>query len=1056
MIQKAESEYDPEEIEEKVREFWSKQDIRRKSREKADGEKFYFVDGPPYTTGKIHLGTTWNKIIKDSFLRYKTLQGYQVNDTPGWDMHGLPIEVKVEKKFGFDNKTEIEDFGLKNFVRECKDFAIDFKNQMTDQFKEFGSWFDWENPYMTMKDDYIESVWWTTKKAEERGLLEQGVRVNNWCPRCETAIADSEVEYDEIRDPSIYVKFPVKGEENLYLVVWTTTPWTIPSNLAVGVHPDYEYSVVRAKAGSESEKLIIASDLVEEVLSKARYQEYEVIEEKIGKDLEGVKYRHPLFEEVNKQQELDNAEIHRVYAEDFVSVERTGLVHMAPSHGEEDYEVGKKRDLPLIELVGEDGEFIEGSGKYESKYVRDANPEIVEDLEKKNLLLQKSEIDHRYGFCWRCKTPIIYLATRQWFITVTDLKDEMIDEIDEVEWIPEWAGESRFKDWVSNAEDWCISRQRFWGTPLPIWSCEECGDKDVIGSKRELKNKAISIPRELELHRPYVDEVELECDCGGVMTRVEDVMDVWMDSAVASWASLNYPKENQKFDEWWPADFITEGHDQTRGWFYSQLGAGVISFDKIPYETVLMHGFVLDENGRKMSKSKGNIVQPGEIIRKFGSDTMRFYLLSATAPWDDLHFSWDECQNIRRSLNIFWNVYKFATTYMSIDEFSPEGYKDLDLNIEDEWILSRSQTLINQAKKAMENNQIHEYTRKIKDFVLEDLSRWYVRLIRDRTWVEAEAEEKKAAYEVLYKVLKRTMILLSPVTPFITEKMYSNLIKNEENHSKQSVHMEEIPNFEPNEQNIELEKSMETARKAIEATAHARQKQELKLRWPVKKITILPKDEEVEKQLRKTSSIIVDQTNTHELNILEAGEEFSDLELKPKPKYDVIGPKFKQNADKVARKIEELEGENLREKLPVKTEVNDFETQIDSSMVEIEKVVPDNVSRSKFSGGEVFVDVEITKEIRNEGLAMELIRRIQEMRKKLDLNVEENIKAYVEFSDEKIEEAIEEWKEHIKHETRAKKLATEENPNAELITEWDIEEHRTKIGIDRDVRESSD
>ncbi|PTD94836.1 isoleucine--tRNA ligase [archaeon SCG-AAA382B04] len=1047
MIKEAESEYRPHKIEEEVRQFWENNDIREKSRKSNTGEKFYFVDGPPYTTGKIHLGTTWNKIIKDSFLRFKTLNGFEVTDTPGWDMHGLPIEVKVEKKFGFENKTQIQDFGLENFIDECKNFALDYKDQMTEQFKEFGSWFDWQNPYMTMTDDYIESVWWTTKRAEERGLLEQGVRVNNWCPRCETAIADSEVEYDEIRDPSIYVKFPVKDEENMFLVIWTTTPWTIPSNLAIGVHPGYEYSIVKATKENETEKLIIASDLIEEVLSKARYDDYEVLERKMGKDLEGTEYVHPLAEEVEKQREIENQNTHTVYSEDFVSVEKTGLVHMAPSHGEEDYKVGKKRDLPLIEIVGENGKFIEGSGKYESEYVRDANPDIVEDLRKNNLLLEKNEIDHRYGFCWRCDTPIIYLATRQWFINVTELKEEMVNEIDTVEWIPEWAGESRFKDWVSNAKDWCVSRQRFWGTPLPIWLCEECGKREVIGNKRELKNKAEEVSENLELHRPYVDKIELACDCGGKKNRVEDVMDVWLDSAVASWATLNYPKQKQNFEKLWPADFITEGHDQTRGWFYSQLGAGAISFDQIPYQTVLMHGFVLDEKGRKMSKSKGNVVQPEEIIEKFGSDTMRFYLLSATAPWDDLHFSWDECQNMRRTLNIFWNVYKFATTYMSIDNFSPEGYRDLDLNLEDKWILSKSQSLIKEAKKAMDNYQVHEYSRKIEEFILEDLSRWYVRLIRDRTWVEAEAEEKKSAYEVLYKVLKRSIILSSPIIPFITEKMYSNLIKNVETDTKQSVHIDEFPKYNENEHFPELEETMRITRNAIEAASHARQKEEMKLRWPVKKITIIPDNQETKQHLKNSAAIMKDQTNTYKLNILEPGKQYPNLKTQPKPNYDIIGPKFKQDAEKVAQKIENLDPNNLEQKFPQTVILNGSEKEITKEMVEFDKVVPQNISKSEFSEGKVFVDLEITEKIRNEGLARELVRRIQEMRKELELDVEEDIKAYIETDSQEIKEALTTWKDHINHETRAKKLELGKS-KGDLVKTWEIEDYEIKIGIE--------
>ncbi|OKY78566.1 MAG: Isoleucyl-tRNA synthetase [Candidatus Methanohalarchaeum thermophilum] len=1050
MIEKVAEDYNPEEIEAKVRDFWESNDIRKKSRKDRDGDNFYFVDGPPYTTGKIHLGTTWNKIIKDSVLRYRTLKGDQVSDTPGWDMHGLPIEVKVEKKFDFEDKREIEEFGLENFVDECKNFARDFKDQMTEQFKEFGSWFNWKDPYMTMTDDYIESVWWTLKRSEERDLLERGVRVNNWCPRCETAIADSEVEYDEISDPSIYVKFPIQGKEDTYLVIWTTTPWTIPSNLAVGVHPDHEYSILSAKKNGETEKLILSSDLYQKVLEETDYSKFEVEETKKGRELEGMGYLHPLREEIPKQRDLEDDKVHKVYAEDFVSVEKTGLVHMAPSHGEEDYKVGKKRNLPLIKLVNESGRYIDGSGKYESSYVRDANQDIINDLDKNGLLLKSDEITHRYGFCWRCDTPIIYLATRQWFINVTELKEEMVEEVDSVDWKPSWAGESRFKDWVSNAKDWCISRQRFWGTPLPVWICKECGKREVLGSKKELESKAIEAPDELELHRPYVDKVKLNCECGGQKERVKDVMDVWMDSACASWATLNFPREKTEFEELWPADFITEGHDQTRGWFYSQLGAGTIAFDQIPYKSVLMHGFVLDEDGRKMSKSVGNVVQPGEIIDRFGSDTMRLYLLSACAPWEDLKFSWNECENVRRTLNVFWNVYKFACTYMSIDDFIPEKepQNNIDkLKIEDKWILSRLQSLKQDITDYLDNYQIHDATRKISDFILEDLSRWYVRLIRDRTWIESHDQSKLTAYETLYEVLKETIILISPFTPFLSEEMYSNLVKGFED-SLESVHMEKFPSYKSNLHNPELEEDMDLTRKIVESASHARQKEEMKLRWPVKEITVSFEQEDKKERIKKLNRILKDQINTKKINLLGPKEEFNELVPKPSPKMEKIGPKFKSNAEKIMQKIKETDGTKLKGNLPHEIEVEGKKYTITDELVEFKKTTPEYISESNFNGGKVYVNIKIDKEIQLEGYAREITRRIQQMRKELNLNIEEDINVFIETNDQKLKNAIREWNNYISHETRAKNLKLNE-AKGNLVKEWEIEDKNIEIGLNK-------
>ena len=1046
MIDKVDLDYMPERIEGDVREFWEENEVYERSRKRdLDVEdRFYFVDGPPYTTGRIHLGTTWNKIIKDAVLRYTTLKGVPVIDRAGWDMHGLPIEVKVEKKFDFESKQDIEEFGIDNFVQECKNFALEFKESMTEQFKDLGAWLDWEDPYMTINNNYIESAWWTIKRADERGFLEKGKRIVNWCPRCETALADSEVEYDMVRDPSIFVKYPVEGHEERYLVIWTTTPWTIPSNLAVAVHPEYEYSVVKAVKGGVEEELVVASELVEDVLREGRYEDYEVIDIMLGSELEGTKYRFPLLEEVPSQGE-HNSEVHKVFAEEFVTVEKTGLVHSAPSHGHEDFEMGQKRGLPIFSIVDEEGRFTGRAGKYSEMYVKEADPVITEDLDNKGLLLSSSEIEHRYGHCWRCDTPIIYQATSQWFLNVSELKDRMVSEVDRVEWTPEWAGSSRFKDWVSNAKDWCISRQRYWGIPLPVWECS-CGSRTTVGTIDELEEKAVEFPEDgLELHRPHVDRIKLVCtECNGMMNRVEDVIDVWFDSGVASWANLKYPQQEEAFDEWWPADFIVEGHDQTRGWFYSQLGAGVIAFDRAPYDSVLMHGFVLDEEGKKMSKSVGNVVQPEEIIERYGRDTLRLYLLSECAPWEDLKFNWDECQNVKRTLNVFWNVYKFTSTYMSLDEFKPtRNLVEHDLKTEDRWILSRLNNLIKDVREAMETKQIHKGARYIKQFILEDLSRWYVRLIRDRTWVEAEDKDKLTAYETLHEVMHKTLILMSPYTPFITEEMYRNLVSHLE-FGEESVHMEKLP--EPDNRLIDnkLESQMEIARDVIESASHARQQVELNLRWPIQKIVVEPEDSATVEAVETLDKIIKDQVNTKEIQVLEPETEFPELKTIVQPDMGVIGPKFKGKAERVMEAIKQTELK--KQSLPTKIKVDEEEIEITKDMVETEKKVPERYSTSEFNSGTVYVDSKLTEELKKEGYAKETIRRIQEMRKQLDLHVEEYIIVKLDTTDIEFTKSIEEWKDHISHETRAKKLEQSE-ANGELIKEWTINGKKLKIGV---------
>ncbi|OUJ19107.1 Isoleucyl-tRNA synthetase [Methanonatronarchaeum thermophilum] len=1047
MIDKVDLDYDPEVIEGRVREFWEANDVYERSRKRDLDveERFYFVDGPPYTTGRIHLGTTWNKIIKDAVLRYTTLKGIPVMDRAGWDMHGLPIEVKVEKEFDFESKQDIEDFGIDNFVDECKNYALQYKESMTEQFKELGAWLDWDDPYMTINNNYIESAWWTLKRADERGLLEKGKRIVNWCPRCETALADSEVEYDEVLDPSIFVKFPVKGEENRFIVIWTTTPWTIPSNLAVAVNPDYEYSVVKAYRDGDSEELIVSSELVENVLKEGRYEDYEVLETFEGSELEGLKYEFPLASQVPEQKELESDLVHTVFAEEFVTVEKTGLVHSAPSHGHEDFDMGQKRGLPLFSIVNAEGRYTDKGGKYSGKYVKDANSVIIDDLNENGLLLSSDEITHRYGHCWRCDTSIIYLATTQWFLNVSQLKDKMVSEVDRVDWTPEWAGSSRFKDWVSNAKDWCISRQRYWGIPLPVWECS-CGARETIGTIEELKEKSINCPESgLELHRPHVDKIKLECnDCGLKMQRVEDVIDVWFDSGVASWANLKFPQEEDAFEEWWPADFIVEGHDQTRGWFYSQLGAGVLAFDRAPYESVLMHGFVLDENGKKMSKSVGNVVQPEEIIEKYGTDTLRLYLLSECAPWEDLKFNWDECQNVKRTLNVFWNVYKFASTYMALDEFEPK--KDLkkeDLKIEDRWILSKLNNLMKNVKTAMENRQIHKGARYIKSFILEDLSRWYVRLIRDRTWVEAEDKDKYTAYETLHEVMHKTLIVMSPYTPFITENIYQNLVKNL-SFGKESVHLETYPTQNKEFIDNELEQQMEIAREIIESASHARQLIELNLRWPVNKITIEPNNNEIVEAIEAMDEIIKDQVNTKKIETLTPNSEFPELQTVLQPDMGVIGPKFKGKAEKVMNIIKE---KNIKpEELPKTIEVDGEEIEITKNMVNQETKVPERYSKSSFTNGEIYVDGELTEKLKQEGYAKETIRRIQEMRKELDLHVEEYIEVQIDIPNNELETSITEWRDHISHETRAKKLEID-TANGKLTKQWEINGKPLKIAV---------
>ncbi|MBX7076340.1 MAG: isoleucine--tRNA ligase [Methanobacteriaceae archaeon] len=1103
-LKEAEKSYQYSKIEEQAQKFWEDNQIFSKvNKLRANGPQYSFLDGPPYCSGKIHLGTAWNKVIKDTHLRYKSMNGFNLRRQAGWDTHGLPIEHKVEELMGIKSKKEIETtIGIDTFVNKCKEFAMENKAAMTKQFQKLGVWMDWKNPYMTLDPKYMESAWWTLKKAHEKDLLTKDLRVISWCPHCETALAAAEIDYEEKEDPSIYVKFPLKNKilsekENIedlkeYVLVWTTTPWTLPANLAICVNSDFNYNFVKIN----NEILILAEDLVEPIFGEAitrkvlkhkiekdygeneeiAYEEeiietinYEIIKTVKGIDLEGLDYVYPLLDEIPKQAEMDKIKnVHKILPGDHVELgEGTGCVHTAPGHGPDDFEIGKDFGLPIFCPVNEEGNFTEDAGKYVGGFVKDYNDNVLDDLEAKDFLLRNETIIHRYGTCWRCKTPIIYLATEQWFLKVTDIKQQMLQQIDTVKWVPEWAGQQRFRDWVENARDWTISRQRYWGIPIPIWECPECGKIKVIGSVDELKEESINEITATDdelVHRPYVDEISVQCDCGHEMSRIPDVLDVWIDSGVAGWASLYYPQEKEGFEKWYPYDFITEGHDQTRGWFYSQLGAGVISMDRVPYKKVLMHGFSLDEDGKKMSKSLGNVVQPEEVIEKYGADILRFYLLWACKPWDDLKFVWDELNTVKKMFNILWNVYVFSTTYMALDNFNPEecNENNISLRNEDKWIISRANTLSKEVGKNLDDLYFHLATRKINNFILEDLSRWYVRLIRGRTWVESNDPDKLGAYYSLYTALEILIKVMAPITPYLSEEMYQNLVVNVKSDFKESVHMEDWC-YDENLIDTNLEEMMDSVRNIIEATARARDVARYKLRWPVNDITVVSQDDEVLNAVKYLEDIIKDQSNTK--NVITS-KEFENLSFIAKPNLKILGPKLKGDVGIVKKHFANADGDSIKEEIEnngkyiVKVEdhegnIKEIELSADEVLYDTE--LPDNVVSSEFDGGNVFVNTEVTPEILSEAMSRELIRRIQDMRKDMDLNVEAMIGVMVHSSSE-FKELVQKQSIFIKNEVRATTFALFDGeacvcvPNYEAredeyTKQWKIEDEEIMISI---------
>ncbi|RLF42439.1 MAG: isoleucine--tRNA ligase [Thermoplasmata archaeon] len=1033
--------YNPHAVEEKILSFWRKEKIFEKSVEnRKNNPRYVFLEGPPTANGVPHPGHVLTRVMKDLILRYKTMKGYYIPRKAGWDTHGLPVEIEVEKTLGLKNKQDVERYGIKKFNEKCKESVFKYENAWVEMTERIGFWLDMENPYITLKNDYIESVWWSLKQAWEKKLLYKGYKVVPYCPRCGTALSAHEVAqgYRTIEEPSIFVKFKLK-DEDAYFLAWTTTPWTLLSNVALAVHPDELYIKIRYN----NQVLILAEERANILL---KGQDYEILDGFKGKELEYKEYE-PLFTYAKPEEKA-----WYVILADFVTMdEGTGIVHIAPAFGEDDYNVGRKYNLPVIQLVKLDGTFKEEVELWKGRFVKDADPDIIKYLEDKGLLEGVRNYSHEYPFCWRCNSPLLYYAMDSWFIAMSKVQDDLIKNNRQINWYPSHLQEGRFGDFIRDVKDWALSRKRYWGTPLPIWTCEnkDCRHQICIGSVEELKSLSENFTEDYDLHKPYVDELIVRCPkCGSRMKRESEVIDCWYDSGSAFFAQWHYPFENQDtFKESFPVDFICEALDQTRGWFYSLLAISTFLFGKPSYKNVLTLGLVLDKDNQKMSKSKRNYVDPMVILDNEGADALRWYLISANAPWNSTRFYEEAVKDtLAKFILTLWNSYNFFATYAALDKFDPRNSIPIDKRIPlDRWILSRFHRIVRDIKDFMEKFETHKAARVIEKFLIDDFSNWYLRRSRRRLWVEEETTDKLSGYSTMYEVFLGLTKTIAPFTPFIAEEIYQNLKTDE---IPESVHLCDY--ITPDEKLIddELEKGMERIRDLVEVGRALRAKIGIKVRYPLREATLVC-TKEVENSIKDLLDLLIEEINVKNIRFDRNKDKFVIKQVKPK--YSILGPKLKDKMKQVSKILEEMDKTSLYNKLmkekEISIEINGETINLaidDFDIVEQEK---ENIAITETKDVILLLDTMLTPELEAEGFAREVIRRIQSMRKELNLNVDDKIKVEVEIADDRREDMIKQWKDYIAEETRAEKFNIVSTPKGSLVKKWDIDDVIVSVGI---------
>ena len=1034
------------EEEKKVEKFWEDEKIFEKSIDsKAKGEPYVFYDGPPTANGKPHIGHVLTRVIKDMIPRYRTMKGYMVPRKAGWDTHGLPVELEVEKLLGLDGKEQIEQYGLEPFIEHCKESVWKYKGMWEDFSKTVGFWADMENPYVTYDNNFIESEWWALKKIYEKGLLYKGFKIVPYCPRCGTPLSSHEVAqgYKSVKERSAVVRFKVVGED-AYFLAWTTTPWTLPSNVALCVNPDETYCKVKAADGYT---YYIAKALLDKVLGKLATENtpaYEIIEEYKGSELEYKEYE-PLFDCVKPVCEKQNKKGHYITCDTYVTMtDGTGIVHIAPAFGEDDAKVGRRYDLPFVQFVDGKGNLTEET-PYAGIFVKKADPMVLKDLDEKGLLFDAPKFEHDYPYCWRCDTPLIYYARESWFIKMTDVRDDLIRNNDTINWIPESIGKGRFGDWLKNVQDWGISRNRYWGTPLNIWQCE-CGHMHSVGSIEELKSMSDNCPDNIELHRPYIDAVTIKCPhCGKQMHRVPEVIDCWFDSGSMPFAQHHYPFENKElFESQFPADFISEAVDQTRGWFYSLLAISTLIFNKAPYKNVIVLGHVQDENGQKMSKSKGNAVDPFEALEKFGADAIRWYFYTNSAPWLPNRFH-DKAvtEGQRKFMGTLWNTYAFYVLYANIDEFDPTKYslKDCKFTVMDKWLLSKLNSMVQSVDDNLADYRIPEAARALQEFV-DDMSNWYVRRGRERYWVQGLPEDKIAAYMTLYTALVTTAKAAAPMIPFMTESIYQNLVKSVDKTAPESIHLCDFPTVDSSAIDKSLEENMDKVLEIVVLGRAARNGSSLKNRQPLGTMYV-KLDGKLDGYY---TDIIRDELNIKNVIFTDKVDDFVSYRFKPQLK--TVGPKFGKQLNEIRTALSEIDGNKAKKQLDADGSLT-LELPSGTVVLQTEDLLIETEQRDGFytvsdRGITVAIDTTLTKELIEEGFVRELISKIQTMRKEAGFNVTDHISVTISGSDKVAEIALNK-KDDIAGDTLTDSL-TAANPDG-YVKEWDINGEKVSIGV---------